>query len=50
MWLLLLALTTRTVTRRYTTKDEDDEQRIHRVYLYKPDGTVTTLGGPLQAR
>lgn len=50
MWLILWASTTRTTTRRYTMKDEDDAQKIHRVYLYEPDGTVSTMGGPLQAR
>jgi len=48
LWLLLSALTTRTVTSRYTTKDEADEQKIYRFYLYKQDGSITTLGGPLQ--
>ena len=49
MWLLLLALATRTVTRRYTMEDEDDEQKVHQVYVYKPDGTVATMGGALKA-
>jgi NACHT domain len=50
LWLVLTALASRTTTRRHTMKDEDDEQKIYRVYLFKPDGSVTTLGGPLQTR
>jgi len=48
--LILQASAVRHRTGRHHQEEESSEQSIHKVYLFGPDGGLTTVDGPVEAR